>query len=74
MQKSLEELKQDWARQKARYDALLHTWFPPVEPSADPPPLKPVPPEVMAELERMEKEVEQARRAYVSALLYGSHG
>jgi hypothetical protein len=74
VERPLAELREDWARKKARYEELLHTYFPPTEPGEPLPPLEPVPPGVMAELERLEKEMEKARLLYVSALLYGKRG
>lgn len=74
MDRPLADLRDDWVRKKARYEELLHTYFPPTEPGEPLPSLEPVPPEVMAELERLEKVVEDARLQYVSALLYGRRG
>lgn len=71
LDRPLAELLADWTRKKARYEELLHTYFPPTEPGEHLPPLEPVPPEVMVELERLERAAEEARLLYVSALLYG---
>jgi len=68
MEKSLAELHAAWASKKERYEHLLHEWLPAAGPDAVP--LRPLPDEVRAELERLEQEVEQARLAYVDALLY----
>ncbi len=68
MEAMLVQLREEWARKKKHYEDLLYQYFPP-DTDARGTPWRPLPVEVRAELERREKEAEDARLAYLSYLL-----